>query len=281
MSAIEPTLQPRSGEVELVAFLGDVWGLKWLLAGVIAIAVGVALAIALTATHIYRADAVVAVARNSMSGSNPLGSQLGSLGSLAGFGLNEAGPAQEYRAILRSRALAEAFVEQYDVGIGAEGAADESSSLWQRVRDFRDLNLRIAENPTDGTTTVSIEWPDPDVAATWANAYIALANETIRNRELRTANSNIEYLKQQLAGTSIVGLEQALSSLLEVEIQKQMLAKLSTEFAFTVVDAAVPPEKRTRPRRALIVILGGILGGVAGLLLVFLIRLFRQVRAYH
>ncbi len=45
-----------------------------------------------------------------------------------------------------------------------------------------------------------------------------------------------------------------------------MLANARKEFAFTVIDPAVPPERKYRPKRSLYVLFGLFLGFAAGVL---------------
>jgi LPS O-antigen subunit length determinant protein (WzzB/FepE family) len=47
-----------------------------------------------------------------------------------------------------------------------------------------------------------------------------------------------------------------------------MLAKASPEYAFVTVSPAMVPEEKTQPKRALICILGTLLGGMLSVLLV-------------
>jgi LPS O-antigen subunit length determinant protein (WzzB/FepE family) len=66
-------------------------------------------------------------------------------------------------------------------------------------------------------------------------------------------------------------------NLIETETKTLMLANARVEYAFTVVDPAVAPEIRTSPKRKLIVLSGGVLGGLFGVFAVFVINIFRQV----
>jgi len=56
--------------------------------------------------------------------------------------------------------------------------------------------------------------------------------------------------------------------LLESELPKLMLAKGNEEFAFKIVDPAVSPKHRVRPKRALTAVIGTILGGLLGMFIV-------------
>jgi uncharacterized protein involved in exopolysaccharide biosynthesis len=55
-----------------------------------------------------------------------------------------------------------------------------------------------------------------------------------------------------------------------------MLANVQEEFAFRVIDPAVVPEVRSKPKRKLIVVLGGVLGGMFSIFLAFFLNFLRN-----
>ena len=266
-------------EIDLIAFLRTLWDFRYLIAAVTLLFGVVSVYLAVTATPKYRAEVVVAkVNNNGMSPASSLANQFGGLGRLAGFNLGQSGPSQEAQAVLESRHLSEAFIQRYELLDQLIPEEGEQKTLWRSVLHFRELVLTITEDQTEGSSTVAMTWTDPETAAKWANDYVGLANELIRTRALQQSQSNIEYLQEQVEKTNAVELERAIYNLLETEIQKLMIANARDEYAFTVVDPAVTPEIRVSPRRKVIVLSGGALGVLAGLLAVFAVVVFRQVR---
>jgi len=59
-------------------------------------------------------------------------------------------------------------------------------------------------------------------------------------------------------------------------MQKLMLARGNEEFAFKVIDKAVPPKFRDSPKRTLIVVFFSLAGGFLGILAVFLRQAWRN-----
>ena len=237
-------------EIDLIALIRTLWDFKYVVIfGTAAFGI-LAVYIALTTVPVFRADVVVTKVSNSgMSGASSLANQFGGLGRIAGFSLGQGGPGQEAQAILESRHLSEEFIRRNGIIDEILPEASESKSFWQAVNRFRELALNVNEDPIQGISTISIEWTDPATAAKWANDYVALANELIRTRALNQSESNIEYLRAQVEKTNVVEIERAIYSLVETEIQALMLANARDEYAFTVVDPAVAPEIRVRPRR--------------------------------
>jgi uncharacterized protein involved in exopolysaccharide biosynthesis len=126
--------------------------------------------------------------------------------------------------------------------------------------------------------TVAIEWTDPVTAARWANDFVALANERIRSRALQDSTRNIEYLNKQIERTTVVEVQRAIYNLIESETKNLMLANVRAEYAFRIVDPAVPPEVRSSPRRKLLVLSGLAVGLFAGVFLAFELHLLRRLR---
>jgi uncharacterized protein involved in exopolysaccharide biosynthesis len=61
----------------------------------------------------------------------------------------------------------------------------------------------------------------------------------------------------------MVAVQNSVSTLLESEIKKVMLARGSKEYAFRVLDSAVAPERPSFPNRTVWTVLGFFFGGAA------------------
>jgi uncharacterized protein involved in exopolysaccharide biosynthesis len=232
----------------------------------------VAVVVALTMTPIYRAEVVIAEVRDmEMSDATSLMSQLGGLSTLMGINLPiGSGAGREAKAILESRFLTQEFIKRNNLASQLPRESKEQPTLWLAVKYFRENVLSIAEDARKGKMTVAMEWPDPESAARWANMYVALANELIRARAIDDSRRNIEYLNKQLAVSNVVQVQELMYRLIEAETKTLMLANGRSEYAFTVVDPAVAPEMRVRPRRTLIALLGLAIGVLLGTAAAFL-----------
>ena len=236
---------------------------------------------ALTATPVYRAQVVVAeVSDGNLSAASSFASQLGGLASLAGVNISTDAAGREAQAILKSRRLVREFIEHNDLTAKFAPERSDPPSLWLAVNRFRDKVLNIREDTTEGVTTVSIDWTDPALAAAWANDFVARANELLRTRALEEATRSIEYLRKQIEHTNVVEVQRVMYNLIESESKTLMLANArAEEYAFRIVDPAVKPEMRASPRRKLIVLSGGVIGLFVGIIVAFVLRLWRRLRA--
>lgn len=263
----------RDDELDIAGLLQLYWQRRWLLLGVTVLATALAIGWALLATEWYRAEAVLAPATDNAQPS-PAG-QLAGLVAFAGLGGGSTRSAEAI-AILRSREFLRAFVESNELaGVLAgqlegrglrNGPAASPDDMQAAVALLRDRLLRVQDDGATGLVTVSLEWTDPGLAAAWVNQLVDALNESMRERTLREAAANVEFLRAELAATQVVTLQQAVGRLLESELQKLMVARGSEEAAFRVLDRADPPRLPVRPNRPVIVILGASLGLILAVL---------------
>ena len=264
--------------------LRQIWRILWrgkrtVIAATTILALG-SIAYALLAKEIYRAEVLLAPATEQ---STPMiGGQLGSLAALAGVNLGVGeGNGVVALAVLQSREFARDFIEQLDLmPIFFEEEWDAENDRWRvddpteapDVRDgvkfFHEEIFEVSEERRTGLVTLAIEWTDPDVAAEWASILVHRLNDRLRARALQEAQTNVDYLQSEMAKATLVTLQESIGRLLEAELPKLMLAKGNEEFAFKIVDPAVPPRERVRPKRALTAIIGTILGGLLGIFIV-------------
>lgn len=255
-------------EINIIAVLRVMWAHKYLVAVTTGVCALVAMYLALTAIPIYRAEILVTPVRETgMSSATSLANQFGGLASIAGLNLGSGSPDVERQAILRSRHLVEEFVKRNGVVPLLAADAKQQSSLWLAVEKFRKNVLAIDEDKPKGVTTVRIDWTDPVIAARWANGFVALANEFVRTRALEDSSRSIDYLNKQIAQTNVLEVQRVMYNLIESETKTLMLANARVEYAFTIVDPAVPPEVRISPKRSLMVLSGVVLGLFIGSIL--------------
>jgi uncharacterized protein involved in exopolysaccharide biosynthesis len=251
---------------------------KYLILTSTVVCTAIALAIALAITPIFRAETVITTVRNGNLGGQS-GSALGGLASiagLAGVSLDSGSAAdREAKGVLQSRSLVQEFIGRNDLIKVLRPRASKPQSMWLAVKDFKEGVLTIREDKRTGLLTIDVDWEDPAVAAKWANGFVALANERLRTRAIDEATRNIAFLNAQIPQTSVVEVQRSIYNLIESETKTLMLANVRTEFAFTVIDPAVPPERKYRPQRSLYVLFGLFLGFAIGVLAAY----WRSARA--
>ena len=258
-------------EIDLLELLTLFWRRRWFIVTVTVLSAAAGVTYALLAQQWWRAEVVVVQADSKQL---PGGlSQLGGLASLAGVNVGSLGGSQNAVAVLKARDFARQFIEDKDlIKVLLFNRLEETPPVDVRdaVKYFDDNVRAIAEDKKSGLITLSVTWIDPNVAAEWANELVKRANERLRAQALRDSERNIKYLQGELAVTTVAAVQQAIGKVIESEMQKLLLARGSDEFAFKVIDKAVPPKKRAKPQRALLALGAAVAGGFLSLVMVLL-----------
>jgi uncharacterized protein involved in exopolysaccharide biosynthesis len=287
-------------EIDLKELFMVLWGGKWLISAVTGLAAAISVAVALSLPNIYTATALLAPAESSGGGLSGLMKQYGGLASLAGVSLpggEEGSRAQLGMQLMKSRAFIGDFVERRDIlpelmaveSWDAESGdiifdADDfeaATATWVRNVDFpkqpkpslleaheafMDI-LSVSEDKQTAYVTVSVDHHSPVIAAQWVNWLVEDVNAAVKAQDVSEAEKSIEYLKQQVANTSLADLQAMFFELIQSQTETVMLAEVRPEYVFKTIDPAVIPEEKSKPSRALICVLGTLLGGMLGVVI--------------
>ena len=159
---------------------------------------------------------------------------------------------------------------------------DKKNKKWVREVDFPfqqvpseqeafalfSKQINISEDKKNQLVTLSVEHISPSVAQQWAEWIIDEANMMVANLRIEEAESSINYLNEQIKLTPYAELRTLFFNLIQQNTQNMMLAKVSKQYALTIIDPPLIPEIKSNPQRALICILGTLLGGMLSLLII-------------
>ena len=288
--------QPPSQQddtINLLDVLRFLFKYKWIISGITLLSTALAAAIALNMTPIYRAEVIMAPANEEQAkgGLSALAGQFGGLASLAGVDLGgSSGTKNEAIATLKSRVFTEKFIKDENLlpvlfddkwdsenNHWIEGDSATVPSMWNAYKLFNGIRS-IAEDKKTGLITLSIEWKDPELAARWANLLVHRANELLRASAIDQAQKSIDYLKRELAKTSIVELQQGIYRLIEGQVNRIMLANVRDDYAFKLVDPAVAPQEKVKPKRREIAMLGFLIGLIFSTISVYIYSSFNFLK---
>ena len=242
--------------------------------------------ISLLMHNIYRGEVLLAPAQSDDSKTgglaSMLGGGLGSLASLAGISIG-GGSTDENLAVLQSREFLWNFVQEKKLmPILFEDDWDAEHKRWKEsdpkdqpgqmdvYRLFNNGILKVATDKKTNLITVTVDWKDPALAADWVNSLVERLNQYLAQQAIERSESNLKYLNEQLMNTQIEEMRQTLFGLIGNEQKNAMLAKTQKDFAFKVLDPAVEPDKKIKPKRSLIVILSTIGAGFLAILYAFI-----------
>ncbi|MBC7192813.1 Wzz/FepE/Etk N-terminal domain-containing protein [Marinobacter sp.] len=301
----EPQYYPDD-EIDLRELFATLWtGKWWIIASTVIFAVA-GVFYALSKPDIYQASALLAPAQGQEAGSR-IGGQLSGLASLAGVSLGggNANKTTIAKEVLQSRAFLTEFIhrhnlseelmaaeawnksqeewvydkEVYNPATGEWGRDDEGKSLrptdWDLVNALKS-KLTVTENKDNGMITVSLKSLSPVAARQWVEWLVHDVNEHMRAQDVQEAEASIDYLESKLQETNIAGMQQVFYQLIENETRTVMLANAQQEYVFKTVDPAVVPQEKSEPKRALICIVATLIGGMLGVLIVFVRAFIRS-----
>ncbi len=256
-------------ELDLAALLHRIWRHKWIVLGITLLCAALALVGSMMSTSTFRAEVLLAPAAEQQG--DPLTSQLGGLASIAGLSIPQDDDTARSLATLQSRAFVSEFITSRDLLQPLIDAAEPREPDPPDIRDaieyFLDDVLAVSKNRNTGMVSVAVEWHDPATAALWANELVQEINKRLRKIDLEDAEKNLEYLYSQRTQTGVVDLQRALANLIESQLTTAMLANAREEYAFEVIDPAIVPKYRVRPKPVLYTVAAAMLGMFLGVVI--------------
>ncbi|MBA6353589.1 LPS O-antigen length regulator [Colwellia sp. BRX9-1] len=295
-------------DIDLAELWRAIWSGKYIIIVISFIFAVSSIAFALSKPDIYKASILLAPASSdSAGGMGALAGQFGGLASLAGISLGGGGTDKTALAleIIKSRAFLETFIIKHELLVPLmasenwDRATDslvinkelydsknkkwlrEASypkksepSSWEAYQELLKL-LSITQDKATSLVTIDVAFYSPEVAKQWLIWLVEDVNDFMREKDEKEAQSSIDYLTKQLENTEVSAMETVFYQLIEEQTKNMMLTKVSAEYVLKTIDPAQVPEKKSGPKRALIVVLGTMLGGILSVLIV-LIRHFTK-----
>ena len=292
-------------EIDLRELFGVLWAGKIKIIAITAVFAIASVIYALSVPNQYKATALLAPAQSSGGGLSGALGQLGGLASLAGVSLGggESSEGQIAQEIMKSWSYIEGFIAENNIAVevyAAQGWSKGSNELqidadlydtetktwlvendnvgevgppssWKLFESFS-KRLAVSEDKKSGLVSVSIEYYSPQVAKQWVDLYVESINRFMQQRQVDKVTRNIAYLQEQIGKTSIAEMQEVFYSIIEEQTKSKMLAEASPDYAFVAVGPSMVPEEKSQPKRALICILGTLLGGMLSVLLVLIMH---------
>ena len=283
-------------EVDLFDVAKDLWKDKWLISAAAGIAALASVLVALWLPNVYQATMLLKP-QSDEGGVSGLARQYGSLASLAGIALPSGdGQSKTQLAleVLKSKKFAYEFATRhgllpalfaakrwdwetetleldpsaFDTAEGrwlrkvnpprtATPSAEEVHQLWSEI-------LTISEDKKSSFVTLSLKHQSPLHAKQWLDLLVIDVNETLRAQDLAESERAVAYLEKQLKQSNVAEIRELLASLLRSHMESRMMATVEPNYVFSVIDPPTVPEIKSEPKRALICILGTLLGGILG-----------------
>jgi uncharacterized protein involved in exopolysaccharide biosynthesis len=264
---------------------------------------------AINQPNIYKASTLLAPAseQGGAGGLAKMAGQFGGLASLAGINLGGGSTDKTglALAVIKSRSFIEKFITKHELLVPLMATKnwdlttntliiDENlynsqskkwirevkepkkpePSPWESFKKFSKL-MTVSQDKETGMVTLEIEHYSPEIATQWLLWLVEDINANMREKDKRVANNSIKFLTHKLEQIQLADMQTVFYQLIEEQTKTVMLAEVSQEYVFITIDPANAPDEKAKPKRALIVVLGTMLGGILSVLIV-LIRYFTK-----
>ena len=287
-------------EIDLKELFFVLWNGKWLISAVTGVAAVLSVAFALSLPNIYVSESILAPRGGEDLGSS-LSRNYGGLAALAGVNLpSGSGGGVE---IAKQAIFSSSFVEKYLIedilvelmAVESWDAANDQLVIdaevyniakdeWVRevsfpftskphideVMQVYRAQVSVSEDKQSGIITLRTEHLSPRVAQRWNQLIVQEINNFQREHKIQKADSAIKYLTKQRESNQLVKMDEIFSGLIEEQIKEKMLASVYDNYLFDVIQEPTLPILKSKPSRALICVLGTLLGGMLGLVIVLI-----------
>ena len=293
--------------LSLSSFIETFWRWKWLIITMTSISAILSVLYATSQPDVYRAQ-IVAITPPEKS-SNPISGLSGQLSGLAGMaGINIGGSSEkkleQIKELIRSRSFLQGFIERHDLIVDIVAAKDWDSANNRIIYDetlYDEKSKQWIRTPPPGKDIVPSAWEayplllkkiksealvkksmfklsvdhySPFKAKEWVELLLSDINTLYRQRSKDEAKNSIAYLESALEKTKIAEVKTMFYGLLEDQIKGDMLSEVRQEFALETYSPAVMPEDKDHPKRAMICIIGTLIGGIISLISALILNSF-------
>lgn len=287
-------------EIDLIEVSLYLWSKKNLILSITLIAAIFSVIFSLSLPNIYNSYALLAPANQEDSLKSRLGN-FATFSNLAGIQIpNEYTASQEAMARIESFSFfsnnilpnikledlmaVKKWVQEENVLVYDDKVFDAENSTWvrevsypkktipskQEAYEIFKETLSISADTKTSFVSVSIEHKSPFIAYQWLDIVIKQINESMRMIDMYKAQESIEYLNEKALSTNIQSTKDTISDLLKDQIQIEMLTSANDkEYIFKVIEAPLIAERKSKPSRAIICIIGTFIGGFFSIIVVF------------
>lgn len=296
-------------EVSIYEIIKELWAHKFLIISITVIFSVISVLYSLSLNNIYRSEAIVTLTTES-KGSDM--SQYQGLAAMAGINLPTSQKEDKSKlaiANMKSREFFYLLMQEQDFLINLMAAKkfdhpnkkiiydeeifDINKYKWIRDFSFPQLQIpslqeahkyflsdifNINQDKETQFITLSISHLSPIFAKETLDMIIRNINETSRMKDLSESDKAMGYLELQLTKTNVLNISDSINELIEFHTYRQMKAQTSEDYLLKVIDQPYIPEYKSGPQRALICILGFLLGFITSSAYVLISSSFQRTK---
>ena len=274
--------QEREDQIDLLVFVKIIWDRKIIISLLTLVLAISSVLYALSIPNIFESRVVLAPSSSSESTNINLSGTAGALARVAGIDLGVGGSIKGPKLTLAiekitSRKFATDFVinNSYQPELlASENWNSSENKIIYNKSSYDSLKDELKYNPRDidiykgylsglsirfdkrtKFTHISFKHFSPYFAKDLLDQLVLTINEDIKNTEVEAANESIKFLEDQMTKTNISDIRFIFTKLIEKNIKTILLAEVSPEYVFEILDPAFVPDLRSSPSRGVLCIL--------------------------
>ncbi|MBU2917746.1 LPS O-antigen length regulator [Psychrosphaera sp. F3M07] len=304
--------QSPDDEIDLKELFNVIWAEKIKIVAISFVFAVVSVFYALSLPNIYKATTVLApTSQESTGGLGGLASQYGGLAAMAGINLGSGGDNKIEHALelMKSWHYLDSFINKYNLKptfMAVEGwnkatnelVYDDSlynakTSTWLTDTDGETLEplsidtykevskfIMVSQENDTGLIKLDVSHYSPNVAYELTKLLTKELNNHFRELDKQEAEASINFLTNKINGTSNTEMRQVFYSMIEAHSKTLMMTEVNKQYLVKTLVPTMMPEEKDSPKRALILILGVILG-VMSSVAVILIKFFNNIEEFQ
>ncbi len=289
-------------EIDLRELFATIWGNKYKIIIFTFIITSLTIAYTLKLPNSYKSSVVLAPQGQSK------GVSLGGLSALAGMaGIDLGGSSMDaynsMNTIINDNAFEEMIIKKYNLdkkltpkymdknlvfalgyrGIydmfNSETKKDKSSNevIFDTIKKLKKI-VSLSSDKKSGAIILSAELQDRFLAEKLLKIYLDETTSYLRKLDMQDINKKLKYYKNELSNISDIELKTQISQLISSLIQKKVLSSASEYYNVKLMTKPYVPfiKDKSKPKRALIVIVAFITSIILSIFGVFLLEFLRN-----
>ena len=227
----------------------------------------------------YSSSATLSPNKDNQSYDQSSFQSLGAISSFIGFGEQSENVSSFQIALekIKSRKFIENFINQKEMKLKLLGGLKWNSlenkflydssiynvkneswlvkvpSDYKIFKEFK-KNLRISKKGNSGLIEIKFISTSPVLSQKIIEQLIILINEVMSSEALDKAVANLDFLNKEINKQQNIQTKNAISRLMETQLQKKMIASNKLNYIFEVVNPPMVPEEKSSPWRLGIII---------------------------
>ena len=149
--------------------------------------------------------------------------------------------------------------------------------IFDTIKQLKNI-VTISNDKKNGAITMSVEFQDRFLAKELLDIYLKETTAYIKTIDMKDINKKIQYYKNELSNINDIELKIQISNLISSLIQKKVLSSANEFYNVKIITKSQVAfiKDKTKPKRALIVIVSFVTSIILGIFLIFFVEFLKK-----